>query len=321
MTSSRVHEQADLPPPQVEEVSPGVFAFVQADGSWGLNNTGFIVGRDAVLAIDACFTERRTRWLLDAVRGQAGARPVRTLVNTHHHGDHTFGNYLFLPGATIVGHERCRETVLAEGLNTQGFFPGVEWGQIEVAPPTVTFDDRLDLWVDELKVDLIAVAPAHTTNDVVAWMPERKVLFAGDVVFSGGAPFALAGSIGGWLDALDRLRALGAETIVPGHGPISGPDVLDDVAAYLELVLDAARRGMEAGLEPLDVARQLDLGRFGEWLDGERLAANLHRAYSESARRAARCAAVRQGGGGHDRLQRRPDAALPGLALSSGRGR
>jgi cyclase len=281
MASTHVHDQAELPPTQVEEVSPGVFAFVQPDGSWGLNNTGFIVGRDAVLAIDSCFTERRTRSLMDAIRHQAGQRPVRTLVNTHHHGDHTFGNYLFLPGATIVGHERCREAVLAEGLGAKGFFPAVEWGAIEVTPPTVTFEDRLDLWADERKVELIFVGPAHTTNDIVAWMPERKVLFAGDVIFNGGAPFALAGSIQGWLEALERLRALGAEVIVPGHGPICGPEVIDDVAAYMRLVLDAARRGMEAGLAPLDVARQLDLGRFSAWLDGERLAANLHRAYSE----------------------------------------
>jgi cyclase len=281
MTSIEIHNEMPLPPPHVEEVSDGVFAFVQPDGGWGLNNTGFIIGREAVLAIDACFTERRTRMLIDAMRGAAGARPVRTLVNTHHHCDHTFGNYLFLPDATIVGHERCREMMLAEGTGTQSSFAGVEWGNIEVAAPTVTFADRLDLWLDDLKVELIFVGPAHTTNDVVAWIPDRKLLFTGDVIFNGGQPFALAGSIGGWLEALDRLRGLGARTIVPGHGPVSDASVIDDVASYLELVLDAARRGMAAGVEPLEVARELDLGRFAEWLDGERLAANLHRAYSE----------------------------------------
>ncbi len=281
MSSTHTGEEAELPPPRVEEVSDGVFAYLQLDGSWGLNNTGFIVGSDAVLAVDACFTERRTRALLDALRNQAGDRQVRTLVNTHHHGDHTFGNYLFLPGATIVGHERCREAMIGEGLAAQSLFQGVDWGTIEIAPPAVTFADRLDVWVDDLKVELIFVGPAHTTNDIVAWIPERKVLFAGDVVFDGGAPFALAGSIGGWLDALDRLRALRAETIIPGHGAPCGPGVLDELTAYLELVMQAARAGLAAVAEPLEVARDLDLGRFAGWLDGERLAANLHRAYSE----------------------------------------
>jgi cyclase len=281
VTATHVHHDAELPPPRVEEVSAAVFGYVQMDGSWGLNNTGFVVGRETVLAIDACFTERRTRSLIEAIRQQSAQLPVQTLVNTHHHGDHTFGNYLFLPNATIVGHERCREAVIRDGVGAHALFPGVEWGEIVIAPPTVTFEERLDLWVDDLRVELIFVGPAHTTNDIVAWIPERKVLFSGDVLFNGGAPFALMGSVGGWLDALDRLRALGAETIVPGHGAICGPDVMDDITAYLELVMDAARRGIAADAEPLEVARELDLGRFADWLDGERLAANLHRAYSE----------------------------------------
>ncbi len=280
MTEAHPQASADLPPPRLHEVSDGVFGYLQMDGSWGLNNTGLLVGRDAVLVIDACFTERRTRGFIDAIRRQAGPRPVQALVNTHHHGDHTFGNYLF-PGTTIIGHDQCREMVLREGLGAQRLFRAVEWGDIAIAPPTVTFGERLDLWVDDLKVELIFVGPAHTTNDIVAWVPQRKVLFAGDVLFNGGTPFALAGSIGGWLDALDRLRALGAETIVPGHGAICGPAVMDDISAYLHLVLDAARRGIDAGMAPLDVARELDLGRFDDWLDSERLVPNLHRAYSE----------------------------------------
>jgi cyclase len=281
MTDAPARRRGELPPPRVEEVSPGVFAYIQLDGSWGLNNTGFIAGRDGVLAIDACFTEQRTRRLLEAIRLAAPGRSIRTLVNTHHHGDHTFGNHLFLPDATIIGQHGCRGTILAEGLAAHRLFPDVDWGEIVVAPPSVTFAERLDLWVDDMKVELIFVGPAHTTNDIVAWLPARKVLFSGDVLFNGGTPFALAGSVGGWLEALDRLRALGPETIVAGHGPITGPKVIEDVAAYLQFVLAAARRGMDARLEPLELARGLDLGRFGEWLDPERLPANLHRAYSE----------------------------------------
>ncbi|HEX5479347.1 MAG TPA: MBL fold metallo-hydrolase [Dehalococcoidia bacterium] len=271
----------EMPPATVEEVAPGAFAYVQLDGSWGLNNTGFIIGREHVVAIDTCFTERRSRALIDALRGRSGPRPVRVLVNTHHHGDHTFGNYLLRGEATIVGHELCREWILREGVTAHRLFPGVDWGEIELAPPELTFRDRLELWVDDLRIELIFVGPAHTTNDIVAWIPERNLLYAGDVIFHGGMPFALAGSVAGWLEALGRLRALGAETIVPGHGAICGPSVLDDIEAYLRLVQDAARRGFESGAEPLEVARGLDLGRFGEWLDGERLAANIHRVYSE----------------------------------------
>ncbi len=206
---------------------------------------------------------------------------MRTLVNTHHHGDHTHGNWLFRPDATIIGHTRCREAMIAEGGPSPALFPEVAWGRIEVAPPDLTFDDRLDLWVDDLRVELTFVGPAHTTNDVVAWIPERGVLFAGDLLFNEGTPFVLAGSIAGALEACERLRAIGAKTIVPGHGAVCGPEVIDDVETYLHFVQDAAARGFAAGAEPLEVARGLDLGRFGAGHDGERLAANVHRAYSE----------------------------------------
>ena len=294
MSSARVPDNVEVPEPTVEEVSDGVFGYVQLDGSWGLNNTGFVVGKDAVVAVDTCFTERRSRAFASAIedvvrpatktgrQGSGRAGPlVRTLVNTHHHGDHTHGNIVFAPGATIIGHERCREEVIATGVGTKVMFPDVEWGEIVVTPPNVTFSDRMSLWVDDLELQLIHVGPAHTTNDVIVWLPERKTAFTGDVIFNGGTPFALFGSIAGWLEALEVLRGLGVERMVPGHGPVCGPEVIDDVGEYLLFVQEAARKGYEADASPLEVAQDTDLGKFGDLLDAERLAGNLHRAFSE----------------------------------------
>ncbi|MGW0981866.1 MBL fold metallo-hydrolase [Streptomyces xiamenensis] len=109
--------------------------------------------------------------------------------------------------------------------------------------------------------------PAHTTDDSVLWIPERRLLFSGDLLFNGGTPFLLQGSISGALRALETLRALNPETIVPGQGPVCGPEVIDRVGAYLRFVQDLARRGHEAGLTPLDAARETDLGAFRELLD------------------------------------------------------
>ncbi len=95
---------------EIQPVSEGIYAYLQPDGSWYLNNTGFLVSRDGVISVDATSTERRTRAYLHAI-ATVTPKPVCTLVNTHHHGDHTHGNYL-LSGATIVGHERCREAIL-----------------------------------------------------------------------------------------------------------------------------------------------------------------------------------------------------------------
>ncbi|MFQ5873322.1 MAG: MBL fold metallo-hydrolase [Dehalococcoidia bacterium] len=284
MSTAHIPTHTELPPPKVEEVSEGIFAYLQPDGSWGLNNTGFIVGRDGVTAVDTCFTESRTRALLEAIR-KVTELPLRTLVNTHHHGDHTHGNYL-LPAATIIGHEKCRQMMLEGGLPTPTspigrLFPGVQWGDLKLAVPFVTFEDHLNIYVDDLKLEAIFVGPAHTTNDVILWVPERRLLFSGDLIFHQGTPFVAMGSVAGSLKALETLRSLGAKTIVPGHGPVCGPEVIDDMVGYLRFVQEVARCSFEANLTPLETAREAELGRFAHWHDTERLAGNLHRAYSE----------------------------------------
>ena len=278
--AGHAHSVGQPPPPTVEEVSPGIYAYIQLDGSWGLNNTGFITGNDSVSVVDTCFTESRTRAFLSAI-GSVTSLPIRTLVNTHHHGDHTHGNYL-LPGASIVGHELCRQTVIDTGLHTlHPLFPKVVWGDLQLAPPFITFKERLDLFVDDLKLELHYMGPAHTTNDIVVWLPERKLLFTGDLVFNGGTPFVAMGSIAGSLVALDRLRAFDAAIVVPGHGPVCGPKVMDDIESYLRFIQDTARSAFDSGLTPLEAARQTDLSDFAGWHDSERIAGNLHRAYSE----------------------------------------
>ena len=284
MTSQHVPDDAALPPPEIEEVSPGIFAYLQPDGSWCLNNVTFLTAGRGVIVIDATATERRTRDLLAAIAATTD-KPIGTLLNTHHHLDHTLGNSLFGPEVTIVGHERCREAIPDAGdgviAGAQRLFPTVDFGDLTAVPPMLTFTESLTLYAGDLPIELECVAPAHTTNDVVAWIPERRLLITGDVVFNGGTPFAVFGSIVGWLQTIEDLRDIGAETIVPGHGPVCGPEVFDDVAAYLRFVQERARVGFEAGATPLELARDTDLGRFAGWLDSERLVGNLHRAYSE----------------------------------------
>jgi cyclase len=252
--STSHEDHPELPPPWVSEVAEGVFAYVQPDGSWWINNTGFIRGERTVLSIDTCSTERRTRAYLAKVEELTGQIP-RTLVNTHHHGDHTNGN-CFLPFAAVIGHERCREEMLRSvDRRSDELFEPVEWGSLVPAPPFVTFDHRLDVYVDDLKVELMHLTgAAHTTNDVVAWIPEHRVLFSGDLIFNGGTPFVVMGSVAGSLEALDVVMELEPAVIVPGHA---------------------------AGLTPLEAARELDLGDYAQLLDPERLAGNLHRAFAE----------------------------------------
>lgn len=271
-----------LGPARTEEIADGVFAYIQPDGTWMINNAGFITGRTGVSVIDASSTERRTRDLLGAI-GARSAAPVRTLVNTHSHPDHTAGNGLFA-GATIAGHDNARREMLAMGLPEKGtILSHIDYGELTFAPPFLTFADQLTLWSDDLECRVMYCGgPAHTTGDVVVWIPERSVLFAGDLLFNGGTPFLLSGSVYGAIDVLEEfVKPLDVQTIVPGHGPVTGPGVIDDVLDYLRFVAAIAEEGVAAGVTPLELARATDLERFAELSDPERIVGNLHRAYAD----------------------------------------
>jgi len=269
--------------PEVIEVSAGVYAYVQPDGTWWINNTGFLTGPQGAISIDSCSTERRTRAYQAAIAAVTQA-PVRAVVNTHHHGDHTFGNCLF-PNAALIGHERARAEAIAFGPPRElPFWDGPDWGELSLDPPFVTFTDEIALHAGDLRAQVRYVGtPAHTTNDAIVWIPDRSVLFCGDLIFNGGTPFLLMGSVEGALEVIEQvLRPLGAQTVVPGHGSVFYDDApLDATTDYLSFVLDLARDCVASGLTPLEAACAADLGPFAMWADRERIVGNLHRACAE----------------------------------------
>ncbi|MFE0178686.1 MBL fold metallo-hydrolase [Streptomyces sp. NPDC059002] len=269
-----------MPAPRLQEVADGVHAYVQPDGGWCLSNAGVLVSGGEVALVDTAATERRARALGAAVATVADAAP-RFVVNTHFHGDHSFGNHLFADDAVIVAHEESRAEMAVAGFGLQGLWPGVEWGNLPLSLPTLTYRDRLTLHIGDLTAELIHPGPAHTTTDTVVWLPERSVLFTGDIVMNGATPFCLMGSVEGSLRTIATLRSYGARTIVTGHGPVGGPEILDANEAYLRWLRELAAEGMRAGLTPLELAAESDLGEFAGLLDSERLVGNLHRAYAE----------------------------------------
>jgi cyclase len=268
---------------RLTEIADGVLALVQPDGGWCLNNAGLVVGADGQsVLVDTTATERRARHLRAEVL-RTVAEPPRTLVTTHFHGDHTFG-HRFFPEALVVAHTNARTEMAAAGLGLTTLWPGVDWGDIALRLPQLTYHERLTLHLGEDRVELIHLGPAaHTTGDTALWLPRQRVLFAGDVVMNGVTPFCLMGSVTGSLAALDRLRALDPAIVVPGHGPVGGPELLDADAAYFHWLLRQAERGAAAGLTPLELARAEGPGPHAGRLDAERLVPNLHRAYAELA--------------------------------------
>ncbi|MGW7358472.1 MBL fold metallo-hydrolase [Streptomyces sp. NPDC054802] len=267
--------------PYTVEVAPHVYAYVQPDGGWCLNNAGFVSDGGSTLLVDTAATERRARALRAALLA-TGAPLPRTVVNTHHHGDHTYGNGVFEPEAVVVGHDACRRELLAAGRQLHLLWPRTDFGDIRITAPTVTYSDRMTVHVGDVEVRLVHPGGvAHTTGDTVVHLPRQGVVFTGDLIFQGGTPFVPMGSLSGSLRALGVLRALGAETVVPGHGPVTDPSAYDATERYLRFVAGLAEEGRAKGLTPLETARAADPGDFAGLRESERLVANLHRAYAE----------------------------------------
>lgn len=274
-----------LPDPELVEVTSGVYAYLQPDGSWMVNNTGVVTGHDrAYLLVDTTSTEARNRAFLAAVE-TISSQPPTGLINTHHHGDHTYGNWLMPERTPIIGHVTCRADVIAAGLVAAQVLTGPDYGHLEVRPPNITFTGAMTLHLGERRVELIHVGPAHTRSDVVVWLPDERVLFSGDIVFAGGQPFLVEGSVEGYPKGIAAIRELQPEILVPGHGPVvRGDDIpalLDDLVEYAAFVAETGREAHAAGLTPLEAATKARDNRFASWQESERLVGNLHRAYSE----------------------------------------
>lgn len=275
---------------RLHQLTANVHAWTQPDGSWWLNNAGAVHGDDGVILIDTCATAARTSRFLTAVDTATNGAPVRLAVNTHLHGDHTYGNALLPDSTAIVAHEATRQGLLADFLlaNTPPIWsPTPNWGIERIRPPTVTVRDELALFTGQRKVELRHPGyAAHTAGDVVAWLPVERVLFTGDLVFHEVTPLVVMGSLDGALRSLEWLAEFPAEHVVPGHGPLITADgfaaVLDAHARYYRFVLACAERGRAAGLGPLEAARACDLGAFAQWPDQERIVLNLHRAYADA---------------------------------------
>ena len=200
-------------PVDLVQVAEDVWSYAQHDGSWWINTTGFVTG-SRVMAVDACATEIRTRAFVDALRRAAG-RSAELLVNTHSHGDHTFGNCVFGAETLVIATEAAgRELVyFAEQIPRLSQFVlsdyerVPDWGQLVIRPPDLTFPEHLDIHLDGPDVALLHFGrAAHTSGDLVAWIPSRGVLFSGDLIFNGGMPLAVSGSVAGAIETLRQIR-------------------------------------------------------------------------------------------------------------------
>lgn len=299
------------------ELAPGTWAYMQPNGGLGESNAGLIYDGDHVMFVDSLWDNRLTEKMLTDARSIVDAAP-ETLFNTHSDGDHVWGNQLFT-GARIISTTTAKNLMTLDppkslrGMQRGGSLIGAigrvplpffgqrdygnlprlplthmgnemapfDWSDIELTLPQETFDSAMTVEVGSRSVELIEVGPAHTMGDAVAWVPDAKVCFAADILFIGGTPIMWAGPIASWIAALEKISALGAETFVPGHGPVCTQREVDLVREYFEWVTAEGVIQLDRGVAPAKAARKLLLSQefeslpWAAWDDPARLLVTL----------------------------------------------
>jgi glyoxylase-like metal-dependent hydrolase (beta-lactamase superfamily II) len=283
----------------LHELGDGVFAYLQPNGGWGWSNAGLISSAGTSMLVDTLFDLTLTRRMLDAMRPVTDRSPIQQAMNTHANGDHCFGNQLLPEGIDLYASAAAAAEMKAvPPALVHGLFNELELGpafdefaqrtmrrfdfkDIEQRLPSRTFDGKLDLKVGDRSVRLLELGPAHTSGDAIVHVPDASTVFTGDLLFIEGTPIMWEGPVDNWLRACDRILELGADVLVPGHGPVTDASGVRDVQRYLTHVRDEARQRFDAGMSAEDAADDIDISDFNAWGDPERIAVNVETLYEE----------------------------------------
>jgi len=281
-----------------QQIVPGVYS---AMGTGAMNvgsNSAVIVNRDDVMVVDSHISPESGRAMLQELEAITD-KPVRFLVNTHFHYDHTNGNQVFAPAAEIIGHEYTRQRLTGDILQ-RGMFADLRRGlpsqiadlktraaseqdaaararldrqlevqsafaksleSLSVTPPTVTLDNRMTLYRADREIRLVYLGRGHTGGDFVVYLPKERVLCSGDLLVN-GLPNLIDGFIDDWPDTLEKLKAFDYEDVIPGHGePFKGKERIDWLQAFLRDLWQQATALHDQKVSVDEAATRIDMTR------------------------------------------------------------
>jgi glyoxylase-like metal-dependent hydrolase (beta-lactamase superfamily II) len=283
------------------QVAPGVYSAVGNGTIETRSSNMVIINTDDVFLVDTNITPEATRRLINDIKTLTD-KPIRYVVNTHWHYDHSNGNQVFGPEVSIVGHGNERTEILAgvlknrialEFQNLPGQLDNIrkqiategdpakkqeaekrlevqeayqqQLKEVVPTPPTVTFDDHMTVFRGEREIRLLYLGRGHSDTDVIVYLPKEKIVATGDF-FEGPVTGALNfGFHDEWANNLEKLKALDFETVVPGHGePFKGKEQIAYFQAFLRDLWNQAKGLHDEKVAVADAARRIDLSAHRE---------------------------------------------------------
>ena len=256
MSQKAFASQADLEEKQVSftKLSDNAYAYT-AEGD---PNTGVIIGDDAVMVLDTQATPAMAQDVIRRIR-EVTDKPIKYVLLTHYHAVRVLGASAYKPEHIIASHDTLdliRERGEQDKASEIGRFPRL-FRNVETVPagltwPTLTFSGKMTLWLGQLEVQLLQLGRGHTKGDTVAWLPQQKILFSGDLVEFDATPYAGDAYFKDWPQTLDNIAALKPEKLVPGRGAaLTTPEQvqagLAGTRSFIADVYASVQEGVAAG--------------------------------------------------------------------------
>ena len=264
----------------LKQVGPGVYAAIDGPEHKAGSNAGFVIGDDGVLVVDAFINSDAARALVREIH-RLTRKPIRYVVNTHYHLDHTGGDQaLREAGAIIIAHKNVRGWVRTNNINLFGdrITPELKARIAAVPLPDLVTDKDLIVWLGARKV-VVQTVLGHTGGDLTIYVPDANVLFTGDMLWRKVPPNLIDGSVKEWLAtdaAFERLPDAGQTTYVPGHGDVADVKDVRDFRSYLLDLKKLVAEGRKARLKDDALVQYVEpklKARHADWTISDRAAA------------------------------------------------
>lgn len=268
--------------PHFKKLKEGIFVYAQNAAD---SNATIILTTEGVVLIDSGHRPPDAVALAAALK-KLNAQPVRYLINTEPHTDHTTGHWMFSPPAIVVAHAGATES-MKEGLNPErarkiiAEYPDLkEMKNFRPITPHIEFRDKLTLHLGDRTFELSFLKSVHSEADTAIWMPKERIVFTAASVgvkrFSNLRPSV---KIADTLDAIKMMRALNPEIVVPGHGAPGTVTILDNMEKYYTLLIQRVGAMVKQGKSLDEIKKDLRMPEADDWQGKDRFPTNIEAAY------------------------------------------
>ncbi len=271
--------------PQITKLTDGVYVYVGKNYN---SNSGIVLTNDGVVLIDSGHNPTDSRAILDAIK-KLTPMPVRFLIDTEPHADHTTGHFVFSPPAVIIAAAGAGESMRNASRNAPDRIENLAATSPEMKAalegykfitPQIEYHDKMTLYVGERTLELMYLKGVHSEADTAIWLPKERVIFSASAFVTNQInifrPFVTIPDI---LAAGKMLKALNPEHVVPGHGMPGTVKIFDDGEAYYALLVERVAAMVKAGKSLDEIKRDLKMPEYADWASQDRMPTNIDAAY------------------------------------------